>query len=50
MSTIILLEDDQLLNDLYSLSLVQAGYKVAQGANSRDIVELARACASRCAS
>ena len=42
MSTIILLEDDQILNDLYTLSLVRAGYHVVQGVNSRDIVELAR--------
>lgn len=41
MSTIILLEDDQLLNDLYTLSLVRAGYQVVQGVNSRDIVALA---------
>lgn len=40
MSTIILLEDDTLLSELYALHLSQAGHEVIQGRNSRDIVAL----------
>ncbi len=41
MSTIILLEDEPLLRELYSLQLRRAGHHVVSAGNSRAIVDLA---------
>jgi two-component system, OmpR family, response regulator VanR len=38
--TIIFLEDDEFLRELYSLHLLQQGYEVIQAGNSNDIVKL----------
>ena len=41
MATIILLEDDGLLNERYTLHLRQAGHTVVPALNSKDVVQLA---------
>ncbi|MES2126892.1 MAG: response regulator [Pseudomonadota bacterium] len=40
MATIILLEDDEFLSELYNVHLHEAGYTVVTASNSRGVVEL----------